>query len=421
VGVEAEAKRVHKKLDILLTDCESFCYDFDDFNAQHSVSSMSAVLDAFAEHFKNDMSDDQVQVMEWVRASIFDVKIQDYETKNWYKSRGTLLSGWRLTTFMNTVLNYVYMKCSGALATPGVVDSVHNGDDVLVAVNTVSAVTNIMYKMNAINARAQATKCNFMAVGEFLRVEHKSKSKLEIGAQYLTRACATACHGRTESQEPTDALGLLQAHYTRLGELEQRCSVKKRITISKLREVLTSVTAKLFSIERKVLMRYAEGHKVVGGMLSDASGSVDWLIERRFTGPEVRDADEGNILREKENVGINDIMPGVYDYARSLCRQFKEVIELDAAITAVVRGSRAVLEVERKQVISISDVSCLKQHKYARALSGMLKGQLPLSNVGKMRFMGLPPVALIDSKGVQLVLTAVGDVKDPLRAISILC
>jgi hypothetical protein len=282
VGVEAEATRVHKKLEILLADCESFCYDFDDFNAQHSKSSMSAVLDSYLETFGYAMSEDQVKAMEWVRASIFDVKIKNKENDDFYEPKGTLLSGWRLTTFMNTVLNYAYMKISGALDTPGVVDSVHNGDDVLVAVDNISSVTKCMYKMSKINARAQATKCNLMSVGEFLRVEHKSLKKTTTGAQYLTRACATAVHGRTESQEPSDALSLLQAHYTRVSELEARCGSDNKPLLDDFRELLRRRVSEVFSVPEKILSDFCRCHKVVGGMNVSPQADIDVVISRRY-------------------------------------------------------------------------------------------------------------------------------------------
>jgi hypothetical protein len=109
IGRDAESERVHRKLTAMLRGSESFCYDFDDFNAQHSTESMMTVLMAYRDTFQGNMSPEQLVAMNWVIASICDVRVKEQNVDKWYTAKGTLMSGWRLTTFMNTVLNYVYM------------------------------------------------------------------------------------------------------------------------------------------------------------------------------------------------------------------------------------------------------------------------------------------------------------------------
>lgn len=175
IGEEASDTRVHKRLKMMLENAESFCYDFDDFNAQHSVSSMYAVLCAYRDTFAREMSEEQLEAMEWVCESILDVKVYNNEVSPpvEYKMKGTLLSGWRLTTFINTILNYIYFKLSGALEVGGCLDSVHNGDDVLMSIENIATAAKMSARMEGINARAQASKCNVFSIGEFLRVEHR--------------------------------------------------------------------------------------------------------------------------------------------------------------------------------------------------------------------------------------------------------
>jgi hypothetical protein len=114
-------------------------------------------------------------------------------------------------------------------------------------------------------------------------------------------------------------------------------------------------------------------------------------------------------------------MPGIWDYARELIREFNNIINFDQAVAAIVRGSRAVIDVERKQVVSTTKVGDTYTYRTARALSGMLRGLVPLSNIGKARFAGIPPVALVGTKSIEVILDSIGDVFDPLRAVSILC
>nr|WNK15282.1 MAG: RNA-dependent RNA polymerase [Totivirus monocotyledonae 2] len=59
VGEAATPDRVHKRLKMMLEDNESFCYDFDNFNAQHSQDSMHAVLCAYRDVFSKMMTVDQ--------------------------------------------------------------------------------------------------------------------------------------------------------------------------------------------------------------------------------------------------------------------------------------------------------------------------------------------------------------------------
>nr|GEV78275.1 hypothetical protein [Tanacetum cinerariifolium] len=178
IGDESASVRVHECLKRMLKQSESFCYDFDDFNAQHSTELMQAVLIAYYNVFKLNMTEDQQRAMEWVIQSVKRMIINNNEGKvsDKYTTKGTLLSGWRLTTFMNTVLNYVYFKISSALDQQG----------------------------------------------EFLRVEHKVDKEKGLWAQYLTREMATLAHSHIEIQAPLWVVDTVKAMVTRCEKAAHR-------------------------------------------------------------------------------------------------------------------------------------------------------------------------------------------------------
>jgi hypothetical protein len=359
--------------------------------------------------------------MKWVLASVWDVKVKEIANDKWYKMKGTLLSGWRLTTFMNTVLNYVYMEIAGVFNTSGIVDSVHNGDDVLLAINNVSSVTKMFYKMGKINARAQAKKCNAFAVGEFLRIEHKTESDESEGMQYLTRACATACHGRTESQQPTDALELIGAHATRCSELKSRMRGDKYI-VGNMLQLLVRRVEKEFGLMKGIGNIYLNAHKVVGGYRSDIRGKINKTLER-IQSKEIQNNKPGEIrsVHDSEVVELVHLLPGVYDYSRLLVSTMKLHGLEDKVFSSVVRGTRAVLEIEKTQVINLTNVSGQSKYRYARALSGRLKGIVPLGGASKARFLGLPPLSLVSDKQREALILALGDTSDKVWALQVLC
>ena len=129
---------------------------------------MQACINGTYDSYKNYMSEGQRKAMKWTILSVANMFALDPNKNEWYRLNGTLLSGWRLTTFMNTVLNWAYMDIAGAFDVSGFSDSVHNGDDVMISLNTVNAAVQIMDRMHAINARAQVTKCNILSISEFL-------------------------------------------------------------------------------------------------------------------------------------------------------------------------------------------------------------------------------------------------------------
>nr|UVG55928.1 putative RNA-dependent RNA polymerase [Poaceae Liege totivirus 4] len=415
VGEEAAATRVHKRLTKMLDGSESFCYDFDDFNAQHSTASMKAVLTAYYDTFEADMSPDQQSAMLWVIKSLNDVVIHNNlpGQKQEYKPRGTLLSGWRLTTFMNTALNYIYFKIAGCLDLPGAVDSVHNGDDVLVAIKNIKTAVDIHARMASINARAQPAKCNVFSVGEFLRVEHKVSKDTGLGAQYLTRACATMIHSRTESQEPEKFTDSVKATITRCNEVAQRSKISTELLID-LRDDALKRIAQHFSRPYNDAKLVSESHAVVGGTCLDRFAPVTHLIEEGVRYKPFSEPPQAGKWHPKQ------MLSGVNDYADVLAKQYKGLITRDEVYHRILSATQRQISVTRKTWLKLTPLEDETMYKYGRALYKMYSSIVNIPHIEKARFVGISPIAMLDARTKEQVrgmITGVKDVNYVLRVL----
>jgi len=76
-----------------------YCLDYEDFNNQHSFSSMQAVIHAYKIVFGSDISEEQNLALDWVYQSIEEQYIYRKQPQarkyTKIKTQGTLFSGWR--------------------------------------------------------------------------------------------------------------------------------------------------------------------------------------------------------------------------------------------------------------------------------------------------------------------------------------
>jgi hypothetical protein len=82
-----------------------FMYDFPDHNAYHSIYEMQAVMGVQGLFMQRDGSIVQAMV-KWVVKSFENMTIEGT------KVNSGLFTGWRCTSWINTVLNHVYMACA---------------------------------------------------------------------------------------------------------------------------------------------------------------------------------------------------------------------------------------------------------------------------------------------------------------------
>jgi len=159
--------------------------DYDDFNSHHATATMQAVFEELCDVFN---------APEWYRS----VLVRSFDTEYIHYGgtarhvKGTLMSGHRGTTFINSVLNaaYIRMAIGAQLFDHGI--SIHTGDDVYMRCDTLSACEHVLYSAKAIGCRMNPSKQSIgFECAEFLR--------LGIGRDatygYLTRAVASFVSG----------------------------------------------------------------------------------------------------------------------------------------------------------------------------------------------------------------------------------
>jgi hypothetical protein len=223
------------------------------------------VVDAWISVYGEQISDEQVAAAKWTSESCHTMYVKVTGTDDYYIAKGTLFSGWRLTTFINTALNYVYLKHSG-------IDhltkrSIHNGDDVYAGISNLQQACELVKRAKSINVRANVTKMSIGTIAEFLRVDVKAKDSTM--AQYLTRACATFVHGRVETEQPLSYASLTRSYNTRADEVVERGG-----NASFIRYILRkqhNFCASLFNVDRDVARLFLETDEVAGGPLKDGS------------------------------------------------------------------------------------------------------------------------------------------------------
>lgn len=406
VGDQAEAAKVHKRVNMMLDGASSFCFDYDDFNSQHSIASMYTVLCAFRDTFSRNMSAEQREAMDWVCESVKHMWVLDPDTKSWYELKGTLLSGWRLTTFMNTVLNWAYMKIAGVFDLDDVQDSVHNGDDVMISLNRVSTAVRIMDAMHKINARAQPAKCNLFSISEFLRVEHGMSGGDGLGAQYLSRSCATLVHSRIESNEPLSVVRVMEADKTRLRDLANRTSVTASVTA--IEEQLNRRVTSIFGVDRSVVKAIATAHRVCGGISTDMWAPVTTKIKT--------DNEAYEIPYEIDDPSF---WPGVNDYAYKVWQNFGERLEFNKIKDAVAKGSRNTIALKRKAKITAVTNDYITKSEWERTMYKAYKGLAVSYYANLSKFMSIPPMANIEFGQARFAMQAALDSSDPLRALQV--
>jgi hypothetical protein len=401
IGRKANEKYVAARVKMAGADGIPVCFDFADFNSQHSLSSMLAVVVAYYDVHANSMSPDQQRAMLWV---IKSVGVQRVEGEEPYVSKGTLLSGWRLTTLVNTVLNYVYLDWCGALKKA--YDSVHNGDDVLMYYESVADAVVALKRARDAGIRAQPAKCVIAGIGEFLRVDREAR--LPTGSQYLCRAVATAVHARAEAGMPDNVRDALQAQNTRIDELAQRGAPAH--VVAAMHKDAERNLARVFDMSAADLADMACTHHLQGGVSDDLSSEIKW----RFEEP------PGQFERQTGAVDLYKL-PGIQSYAESLCRAFGLEIEHIAPIKKrLARATQKATTLERTALVKVK-ISDLGPEKIARGIYKTSSNEYAVANLaGKARMAGLPVgrllVSAVQSDTVARIMTA----KNPLRMMQII-
>nr|QED42935.1 putative RdRp [Phakopsora totivirus E] len=400
IGESATVAKVSSTVSEVLRNGVPFCFDFEDFNSQHSNSSMRAVLQAYLVQYSTRLSEEQKRAMVWIIQSIDDVMIKQPDG-TWYQTTGTLLSGWRLTTFLNTVLNKIYIQ----LMTEKIKVSTHNGDDVLAAVTKFSDVQNLMAGAKRHNVRFQSQKCFLSSIAEFLRVDHA----VNTGGQYLSRAVSTLVHGPTEMALPNNVLDIVKATHTRINEVIERGGEKE--VVNNLFMVMMQYTAKKWHVTLEDILTYTKTHAIFGGMLEksdpthgDCNNQI--IIQKKY----VRD-DSSEVLPEEHSY------PGAFAYAKRVSKKMfngEYLTEIyKAAKNTITSRSGLVKFTFKVESRRPTDVDVLNKAQYK-----MYRLKYEGVKIAMAKANGIPIVTVFDN--IYKVASHIYSEKDLSKAVKIL-
>ncbi|APG76048.1 hypothetical protein 2 [Wuhan insect virus 26] len=398
VGEKARPSFVSARVAAILEGTVPLCVDFEDFNSQHSNDAMEAVVQAYIDAYSQYMTPEQVQAAMWTRESISNTRVIDnMGTKTSYKTKGTLMSGWRLTTFINSVLNYVYTQAliSGSHAMSR---SVHNGDDVLLGIRNFKIVRDIVARADKYNVRLQRTKCAFGGLAEFLRVDHM---RGDYG-QYLTRNIATVMHSRIESKIAVSAVDVVQAMEDRLREYLQRGGVWDYAV--QLRELYYDRMAPIYSLRPQDLYDIRTAHRVVGGIAEDVSARVDKFIRTSS---------------ESIETTLPDTLPGVDAYARLL----KKVLELEVPVSVVsTRIRNATLNAVQltRKTVTVEKTLNVQRYMVYRALYRAYADVTNNPMFGKAMLTGFIFDVLTQNAQLSAVAQLVSSAQNPMEFLRVI-
>lgn len=163
--------------------------DYDDFNSQHSLEAQKAVI-------RIACSNAPQECVNWALKSFDNTWIlfnNPDGTPGAEMSHmvGTLLSGHRATTFINSVLNKAYLIVIFGDAF-GEFNTYHAGDDVLMMTTNASAVDAVAATLQLGQVRMNRSKQAFLVhEGEFLRIRFSH----EMALGYLSRSIASVVSG----------------------------------------------------------------------------------------------------------------------------------------------------------------------------------------------------------------------------------
>nr|QIP68070.1 RNA-dependent RNA polymerase [Erysiphales associated totivirus 15] len=401
IASAGEEKIVHSHVKEAIKNGLPYCFDYEDFNSQHSTSSMQAIMAAYRDTFADVLSNDQIESINWVIRAQEKTIVKD--NGGTYKTEGTLMSGCRLTTFINTVLNYIYIK----IMTKGdLIKSLHSGDDVLTTVTTYSQLQSLKAGAERHNVRFQESKCVFAAVTEFLRVDHKQA----MGAQYLARGVATFTHSPLENVMPKDSVEHCKALITRANEV-----IDRKGDENKVKQILAAQLDKIKDKQKfdGDIHMLTQIHITRGGVCDDYTKcNPDYRVYTK----DITLLDPGGTDQEKVERFRTEKLPGVSRYTEVICDKYLEG-KYKPVISRLVRKAvykpidniwtRAEIKMDRSTEY---EKVCMQQHKMYKNMKVGMKANLS-------KAFGVPIVSPQGSDAkIAKLLDGVGDKIKALRA-----
>ncbi|BAU79506.1 RNA dependent RNA polymerase [Diatom colony associated dsRNA virus 11] len=186
----------------------SVMLDYDDFNSQHTLLAQAIVIDALVKESGYDPALGAKLV-----SSIFEQHI--VEGDEVLRLLGTLMSGHRATTIINSILNYAYLLVANEDIKN--MDSVHVGDDILVMADNAAQAFRLLDSVRSSGVRMNPLKQSVgVKTSEFLRV---AVGPVEAWG-YLARSIGSIVSGNWVGEtalDPREALSSIVASAWTLG------------------------------------------------------------------------------------------------------------------------------------------------------------------------------------------------------------
>ncbi|QTE76050.1 RNA-dependent RNA polymerase [Neofusicoccum parvum victorivirus 2] len=173
----------------------SLMLDYDDFNSQHQTRAMQIIFEELGRLTGYPPGLLRPLVDSFDKCEIF------LGATSYGYSKGTLMSGHRATTFINSILNYVYLRIELGSGFLDERPSLHVGDDVYLGVRTYKEAAHVIQKTRGSRLRMNPMK---QSVGhqstEFLRLACAGRATYG----YLARSVASTISGNWVSEEALD-------------------------------------------------------------------------------------------------------------------------------------------------------------------------------------------------------------------------
>lgn len=174
--------------------------DYDDFNSQHSNASMQTLFEVVTRVTSYPSELASKLISSFSKTEVF------CRGEHIGKALGTLMSGHRATTFINSILNAAYIRMAIGKEAYERYKAIHVGDDIYLNVPSHSEAAHVLLAAKNLGCRMNPAKQSVGTVGaEFLRMGIRPK----YSSGYFARSVASTVSGNwvTEAkQSPTDAL-----------------------------------------------------------------------------------------------------------------------------------------------------------------------------------------------------------------------
>lgn len=142
----------------------SLMLDYDDFNSQHTLEAQKIVIEELGQAVGYNSDLLRTLVASFDKMGIY------HAGKKVGTAKGTLMSGHRATTFLNSVLNAAYIRLGIGEDLYSQTWPLHVGDDVFMSAQHYSAAEQILARMGKTECRLNPAKQSTGSVGaEFLR------------------------------------------------------------------------------------------------------------------------------------------------------------------------------------------------------------------------------------------------------------